>query len=133
MTGLAAWLGHSGDQTLRYRQSSLPVFAATVFQFASICAHGAAYLRAPRTPDQLLGGSGSRHRKSPAGGCAKGIALKTAPPAFRASPATCPCAVAATGSSVWATAKAGTSTVTAKNSRIRMQLLRSRQKYTALQ
>src|SRR5712691_759295 len=88
ITGLADRLGHSGDQTFRYRQSSLPVFAATVFQFASICAQGAAYLRASRGPLQGFGGTGSRQRISPTGGCAKGIALNTAPPALSASPAT---------------------------------------------
>ncbi len=71
--------GHSGAQTLRKRQSSLPLDAASVFQLASIWAHVAPYSPASRTPCHGSTGAGGFQRRSPTGGAANGMPLNTAP------------------------------------------------------
>src|SRR5262245_30461198 len=66
----------------RYRQSSLisrvgrvPLFGG--YHPPSFCVQMGEYLSAARTPSHLGAGFGSRQRRSPSGGAAKGTPLKT--------------------------------------------------------
>jgi hypothetical protein len=66
--------------------------------------HGAPNSVASRTPAHGVTGIGSRQRRSPMGGCANGIPLKTAPPFSSVAPCTCPPVTATTGPDSAATA-----------------------------
>src|SRR5579871_3117068 len=91
ITGRRDFGGHSAVQTFRYRQSSLTP--------SPFCMHRAAKLVASRMPVHVGTGAGSRQRRSPTGGAAKGIPLKTAPPSFRRLPRMFPPVTMAEGGS----------------------------------
>src|SRR6266566_2768092 len=107
MTGLRDVDGHSGVQTFKKRQSSLLFSSMWPPEF---CAQGAPKAVASRTPLHDFTDTGSRHRKSPNGGCANGMPLKTAPPSFKMAPRIWPPVTATVGPE--STVLAGTASTT---------------------
>src|SRR6185369_13137055 len=75
--------------TFRNKQSSLAVLIASPTIGVGACGQMAPYVVASRTPDQGCTVIGSRHRRSPVGGAAKGMPLNTAP-LLSAAPRICP-------------------------------------------
>jgi hypothetical protein len=106
ITALGDDTGHSGVHTFKYKQSSEPRAAASWFHAASICAQEGPKSEASRIPPQGLTGAGSRHRKSPTGGSAKGRPRNAAPSGFgNSSPRTWPPVMDTTGPVAGACAK----------------------------
>src|SRR5580658_6373591 len=113
--------GHSGVHTFRYRQSSEPRAAASWFHAASICAQEGPKSVASRIPLQALTGAGSRHRRSPTGGSAKGRPRNAAPSGFGSTrPRTLPPVRDTTGPPAGACAKTDVQTTRPKKRRKRV-------------
>src|SRR6188768_2220341 len=93
MTGVFALAAFAGVHTFRYRQSSLT--GAVLPCVLGACMQALAKASAFLTPAQGLAGAGAFQRRSPTGGAANGMPLKTEMPAS-VTPLTAPPVTVAT-------------------------------------